>query len=98
MTIGEYAKYQLFFIVFNQNTAAAAANVKKFLSFSVIRTFPRNRMEVGGLGCVFYTYIDCSYSDHVGAIEFQPHLLNGFPELSTVLWTLPIHLHDVQHG
>lgn len=42
------------------------------------------------------TYIYGSYGDHVGAVEFQPHLLHSFPERSTVLWTLPVHLQDVQ--
>lgn len=41
-------------------------------------------------------YIDCGYGDHVGAVEFQPHLLNGFPELPAAFWTLAIHLQDVQ--
>lgn len=42
------------------------------------------------------TYIDGSDSDHVGAVELQPHLLNGSPELAAALGALPVHLHDVQ--
>lgn len=49
-------------------------------------------------GLVLHTYIDRSDDDHVGAVEFQPHLLDTFPELSTALGTLPVHLHDVQPG
>lgn len=44
------------------------------------------------------TYIDGSDGDHVGAVELQPHLLNGSPELPAALGALPVHLHDVQAG
>lgn len=43
-------------------------------------------------------YVDGSDDGHVGAVELQPHLLNSSPELCTSLWTLAVHLHDVQAG
>lgn len=42
------------------------------------------------------THVDAGDGDFTVAVEFEPYVLHGFPELGIVLRILTVHFQDVQ--